>query len=87
MSTDKEYINVDNYKQQHKYEQDYDDYDSSNSIQNIELDESYIEEKYYELTYECVAESLFFIKDYTKDTGIPIAEELSFSELFDYFFD
>lgn len=51
-----------------------------------ELDPSYVQERYHDLTYECVSESLFWIKEYTYDNGLPIAQYLSFSEIFDYFF-
>jgi hypothetical protein len=56
-------------------------------FENIdELDPSYIRERYDDLTYESVSESLFWLKEYTYTNGLPIAQYLSFSEIFDYFF-
>ena len=49
-------------------------------------DESYLQEKCDELAYECVSDSLFFIKKYVYDKGIPIAENLTYDDLFMYFF-
>ncbi len=53
---------------------------------NIELCESYIIENFYDKTYECVVESLHYIKDYTYEHSLPIGENLSFSDLYDFFF-
>lgn len=52
----------------------------------LELDESYLQDKCDELAYECVSESLFFIREYVYDKGIPIAENLTYDDLFIYFF-
>ncbi len=53
---------------------------------DLELDESYLQDKCDELAYECVSESLFFIREYLYDKGIPIAENLTYDDLFIYFF-
>ena len=54
---------------------------------NIELCESYIIENFYDKTYECVVESLLYIKDYTYEHSLPIGENISFSDLYDFFFE
>jgi hypothetical protein len=51
-----------------------------------DIDESYLQEKCDELAYECVSDSLLFIKKYVYDKGIPIAENLTYDDLFMYFF-
>lgn len=51
-----------------------------------DIDESYLQEKCDELAYECVSDSLFFIKKYVYDMGIPVAEKLTYDDLFMYFF-
>jgi hypothetical protein len=53
---------------------------------DLDLDESYLQDICDELAYECVSESLFFIREYVYDKGIPIAENLKYDDLFIYFF-
>ena len=36
-------------------------------LEDLELDESYLQDKCDELAYECVSESLFFIREYVYD--------------------
>jgi hypothetical protein len=52
-----------------------------------ELSESYLEELYDDLTFECISDHLFFIKNYTKENGLPITEKLTFSDLFKFIFE
>ena len=65
-------------------DEDEDFFDKEITIDDI--DESYLQEKCDELAYECVSDSLFFIKKYVYDKGIPIAENLTYDDLFMYFF-
>jgi hypothetical protein len=65
-------------------DEDEDFFDKDITIDDI--DESYLQEKCDELAYECVSESLFFIKKYVYDKGIPIAEKLTYDDLFMCFF-
>ena len=51
-----------------------------------DIDESYLQERCNELAYETVSESLLFIKKYVYDKGIPLAEKLTYDDLFMYFF-
>ena len=65
-------------------DEDEDFFDKEITIDDI--DESYLQDKCDELAYECVSESLFFIREYVYDKGIPIAENLTYDDLFIYFF-
>ncbi len=53
----------------------------------LELSESYLEELYNDLTFECISEHLYFIKKYKTENGLPIAEKLTFSDLFEFVFE
>jgi len=63
---------------------DINDFDKS--IKNEELDESYIKEKLDELAYECVIETILFIREYVYVNGMPIAETLTYDDIYKYFF-
>jgi hypothetical protein len=56
-------------------------------IDSTQLNESYIEEMITEKSYECISESLSFIHDYTYEKSIPIAEKLTYGDLFEFFFE
>jgi hypothetical protein len=40
-----------------------------------------------EKSYECISESLCFINEYTYEKSIPIAEKLTYGDLFEFFFE
>jgi hypothetical protein len=67
-------------------DRDIDHFFSEEKDEN-ELSESYIIEKFYDKTYECVSESLLYIQDYTYEHSLPIGEKLTFSDLYDFFFE
>ena len=52
-----------------------------------QLDDSYIDEMVTEKSYECIYESLSFIKEYTYEKSIPIGEKLKYGDLFCFFFE
>ena len=56
-------------------------------IDTSQLNESYIEEMITEKSYECISESLCFINEYTYEKSIPIAEKLTYGDLFEFFFE
>ena len=51
---------------------------------DMDLDEYYIEDLYNEITFDCISEILLLIKEYTEERRLPIANKLTFSELYDY---
>jgi hypothetical protein len=57
------------------------------SVIDSQLYESYIEEMITEKSYECISESLCFINEYTYEKSIPIAEKLTYGDLFEFFFE
>jgi hypothetical protein len=57
------------------------------SVIDSQLNESYIEEMITEKSYECISESLCFINEYTYEKSIPIAEKLTYGDLFEFFFE
>jgi hypothetical protein len=69
------------------YDEDIDLGYNLNEEELLELSESYLDELFFDLTYDCVSENLLFIKSYTKEKGLPIAENLSFNDLFEYLFE
>lgn len=58
-----------------------------NDEEDVELSDSYLEEKLDDSTYECVSDSLLFILHYTHEKDLPIAETLTFSDLFEFLFE
>ena len=56
-------------------------------ISSSQLNESYIDEMITEKSYECISESLSFINEYTYEKCIPIAERLTYGDLFEFFFE
>ena len=76
----------DNYKNNHN---DYDlqslDYMTEEDFK--ELPEYYLDELFYDLTYEAVSENYLFIKNYVKENGLPIAENMTFIHLFEFLFE
>jgi len=69
--------------------------DNEDDLENVfteekdenDLSESYIIENFYDKTYDCVVESLLYIQDYTYEHSLPIGEKLTFSDLYDFFFE
>ena len=64
-----------------------DNIDTEIEFDTTELDESYINEIITEKSYECIYESLTFIKEYTNEKSIPVAEKLNYGDLFKFFFE
>ena len=52
-----------------------------------ELPDYYLDELFYDMTYEAVAENYLFIKNYVKENGLPIAENMTFIDLFEFLFE
>lgn len=49
-----------------------------------DLDEYLIEEIYNDVTFDGISEYLFFVKEYTKENRLSIAEYITFSDMFDF---
>jgi len=61
----------------------YDRFDY-NQLVEMKVDEYYIEQLYDDIMFDCISEILFFIKDYTESTRLPIAQKIDFIDIYDY---
>ena len=55
--------------------------------EEFEICEKYLQELVNEKAYECSVESIEIIKEYTYEKAIPIGENLTFFDLYVYFFE
>jgi hypothetical protein len=58
--------------------------EENESFQEEENDETFILMNIEEKTYEACIESLFFIKKYIKENAIPIAENINYSDIYEF---
>jgi len=56
--------------------------------ENVETNVTSVKDDEIEqILYECCSDILHHVKEYTKDNSLPIAEKLSYSDLFDFICD
>lgn len=77
-------------KQKHKEKEKEFEKEIENELENNkleEIDENYLNELHEENEHECVVESLEIVKTHIYEKALRIGQKITYSDIFDFFFN